>query len=66
MKHKTHKGLAKRIKKIGSKKNEKLVHYPQGDSHHLRSKKSAKRKNRMNTMSVMGGKVQIKSVKSLI
>ncbi len=47
MKIKTYKGLAKRIKKTGSKKKLKLMHQPKGDNHHLRTKKNAKRRNRM-------------------
>lgn len=47
MKIKTYKSLAKRIKKTGSKQNLKLIHQPKGDNHHLRTKKNAKRKNRM-------------------
>jgi len=44
---KTHKGLSKRIKVSGGKKMKKLIHMPQNDNHHLRTKKTSKRKNRM-------------------
>ncbi len=47
MKHKTHKGLAKRIKLSGSKKNKKLIHGKQYDNHHLKTNKTAMKKNRM-------------------
>lgn len=44
---KTHKGLSKRLRLTGAKKNKKLMHAPQNDNHHLRTKKTAKKKNRM-------------------
>lgn len=47
-KHKTHKGLSKRLKLTGSKKAKKIMHAPQNDNHHLKTKKSAMQKNRMN------------------
>lgn len=47
MKLKTHKGLAKRLRVTGSSSSPKLMHGTQFDNHHLKSKKSALKKNRM-------------------
>jgi ribosomal protein L35 len=44
---KTHKGLSKRLKLTGAKKNKKIMHAPQNDNHHLRTKKTSLKKNRM-------------------
>lgn len=53
MKHKTHKGLSKRLKLTGSKTSKKIIHASQNDNHHLRSKKNASQKNRMSGDSVL-------------
>ncbi|MEI6887033.1 MAG: 50S ribosomal protein L35 [bacterium] len=66
MKLKTHKGLSKRIKATGSKKHSKLVHMPQNNSHHLRTKHTARSKNRKEREEILSGKVQIALVKKFI
>jgi ribosomal protein L35 len=51
--HKTHKGLTKRIKVSGSKKNKKLLHFKKGDNHHLRTNKSSTKKQIKGKISII-------------